>query len=106
MWGRRFRWAGVILILICMATWIVVSAVYPVAHLGLGMTEQEVEAAVGKPDMRTHEAGQGDVGVYPASSRWLLGRHDIYIVTYGEDGRVAHFDLIENDFGGSRWTHQ
>jgi hypothetical protein len=103
MWGR-FRSVGAILMLICMVTWIVVSVAFPVAAIRLRMTEPEVEAALGKPDMRT-QPGKAGVGVYPATSRWLVGRHDLYIVTFGEDGRVAQFELLENDFGNSRWTH-
>jgi hypothetical protein len=105
MWGRRFQLAVVILMLICMASWVVLSAVQPVATIRVGMTEQEVEAAVGKPDMRKHDPGRGEFGVYQAATGWLLGRHDVYLVTYGEDGRVAEFDLIEHDFGRSRSTH-
>jgi hypothetical protein len=105
MWGRRFRFAGVILMLICMASWVALSAFYPVAQIRQGMTEQEVETALGIADMRTHDPGHGGVGVYQAAPGWLLGRHDIYIVTYGEDGRVTQFDLIEHDFGKSRSTH-
>jgi len=88
-----------------LAAWVAWSVVYPVPQIRTGMTEQEVEAVVGKPGVRTHDEGHSEVGVYRAIPRWLLGRHDTYIVTYDHDGRVAHYDLFESGFGGSSWIH-
>ena len=104
---RRRLWlvAGVLL-LVALAAWVAWSAAYPVPEIRVGMTEQEVEARLGEPDGRTHDVGRTGVGVYPAAPRWLLGRHDLYIVTYDAEGRVAGYDLFENSYGGSRWTHQ
>jgi len=56
--------------------------------------------------VRIHEAGHSGVGVYRAIPRWVLGRHDAYIVTYDSDGRVADYDLIESGYGPTRWTHR
>ena len=103
---RRRLWlvAGTLLLL-GVAGWVAWSVAYPVPEIGVGMTEPEVEARLGRPDVRTQDVGHSGVGVCPAAPRWLLGRHDLYVVSYDADGRVAGFDLFENDYRGSRWTH-
>ncbi len=103
---RRRLWltAGALL-LTALAAWVACSVAYAVPGIRVGMTEEEVEATLGKPGMRRQDAGRSGFGLYAASPRWLLGRHDVYVVTYDAEGRVAGYDLIENNLRGSRWTH-
>ncbi len=101
---RRLWLVACVLLLVGFAAWVAWSVAYPVPEIRVGMTETEVEARLGKPDVRTQDVGRSGVGVYPAAPRWLLGRHDLYIVTYDADGRVAGYDLFENNYRGSRWT--
>jgi hypothetical protein len=104
---RRQLWlvSGLLLLLV-IAFWVGCSIGYTVPNIRVGMTEQEVEAILGKPNMRKQDEGHSGVGVYRAAPGWLLSRHDIYIVTYDAAGHVASYDLIEDDFGRPRWTHQ
>jgi hypothetical protein len=77
----------------------------PVPEIRVGTTEQEIESILRKAETRTDDVGHSGVGVYRAVPRWALGRQDYYIVTYDTDGRIAGYDLVENNFRGSRWTH-
>jgi hypothetical protein len=93
------------LLLVVIAAWVAYSIAYTVPNIRVGMTQQEVEAILGQPTMRTQDEGRSGVGVYRAAPGWLLSRHDLYIVTYDTSGQVASYDLIEDDFGPPRWTH-
>ena len=91
--------------LVGLAAWVSWSVAYTIPDIRIGMTEQELEARLGKPDIRRQDVGRSGFGLYPAVPRWLLGRHDVYIVTYDADGWVASYDLFEHNFGRSHWTH-
>src|SRR5690349_19827430 len=98
MQRRRLWWIAGVLLLVVIAAWVATSIAYPVPHIRVGMTEQEVEALLGTPSNRIQDEGRSGVGVYRAVPDWLLSRNDIYIVTFDTAGRVASYDLFEDDF--------